>query len=192
MVAMNPQTSPTEAFVSFSAEVRDVTVEQLLSVMANFANMGIPKVHLLLSTPGGSVMHGINAYNVLKGMPFKLVTHNVGNVDSIGNAIFLAGDERYACAHSTFMFHGVAYNGGNQTFDPKLAKERLDSLIADQARIGSIIIDRTSLPKVEVDGFFENAKTLTAEDALSGAIVHGIRDVTIPPGSPVATLVFNR
>ena len=192
MTNINPQAPPQEAFVSFSAEVDVRTIEQLLNVMANFANMGIPKVHLLLSSPGGSVMHGVNAYNVLKGMPFTLVTHNVGNVDSIGNAIFLAGEERYACAHSTFMFHGVAYNGGNQTFDPKLAQERLESLRADQERIGSIITDRTSLPKSDVDGFFENAKTLTAPDALIGGIVSDIRDVAIPPGCPVATLVFNR
>ena len=64
-------------------------------------------VYLLLSSEVGSVMHGINLYNVLRALPVKLVTHNVGNVDSIGNAIFLAGEERYACQHSTFMFHGV-------------------------------------------------------------------------------------
>jgi ATP-dependent Clp protease protease subunit len=192
MVNVNPQAPPPEAFVSFSAEVDVKTVEQLLSVMANFANSGVPKVHLLLSSPGGSVMHGINAYNVLKGMPFTLVTHNVGNVDSIGNAIFLAGDERYACEHSTFMFHGVAYNGGNLIYDPKLATERLDGLKADQARIGSIIVDRTNLAKSKVDGFFKNAKTLTAQDALAGGIISEIRPVIIPPGSPVASLVINR
>ena len=64
----------------------------------------------MLSTPGGSVMNGLNLYNVLRGLPITLTTHNVGNVDSIGNAIFLAGQIRYACPHSTFMFHGVAFN----------------------------------------------------------------------------------
>ncbi len=42
-----------------------------------------------------------------EGVPYKLITHNVGNVDSIGNVIFLAAEERYACSTSTFMFHGV-------------------------------------------------------------------------------------
>lgn len=37
-------------------------------------------------------MNGMNLYNVLRPIPFLLVTHNVGNVDSIGNAIFLAGE----------------------------------------------------------------------------------------------------
>ena len=50
----------------------------------------------MISTPGGTVMNGLNLYNVMRAMPFRLTTHNVGNVDSIGNAIFLAGEERYA------------------------------------------------------------------------------------------------
>ena len=36
-------------------------------------------------------MNSLNILHVLIGLPFELITHNVGNVDSIGNAIFLAG-----------------------------------------------------------------------------------------------------
>jgi ATP-dependent protease ClpP protease subunit len=48
----------------------------------------------MLSSPGGHVMLGMNLYNVLRALPIKLTTHNVGNVDSIGNAVFLAGNPR--------------------------------------------------------------------------------------------------
>ena len=191
-MTINPNPVVPAAYISFSAEIDVKTTEGLLNIMAQCANQKVPEVHLLLSTPGGSVMHGINIYNVLRGMPFRLITHNVGNVDSIGNAIFLAADERYACPHSTFMFHGIAYNGGAQTFDAKLARERLDSLKADEARVGTIITDRSSLTQSQVARFFRSAKTLTAQDAQSNGIVHGIQDVVIPPGSTVATLVFNR
>ena len=101
---------PPVVYVSFSAEINANTTESLIATMANLANEAVPEVHLLFSTPGGLVMNGMNLYNVLRAMPFKLVTHNVGNVDSIGNAIFLAGEERYACPHSTFMFHGVGFD----------------------------------------------------------------------------------
>lgn len=46
---------------------------------------------------------------MLRAFPFKLVTHNVGNMDSIGNAVFLAGEQRLACPHSTFMFRLTGY-----------------------------------------------------------------------------------
>ncbi len=51
-------------------------------------------VRLLLSTPGGQVMAGITGYNFLRALPFRLVIHNAGNIDSIRNAIFLAGPIR--------------------------------------------------------------------------------------------------
>ena len=97
---------PKTVYVSFSAEIVPHTTESLIALLANQVNQGVQVVHLLLSTPGGSVMHGMNLYNILRGLPLELITHNVGNVDSIGNAVFLAGEKRYAAQHSTFMFHG--------------------------------------------------------------------------------------
>ena len=101
-------TPAQEAFVSLSADINASTAETLMAVVFQQMTQGVKIVHLLMSTPGGDVMAGINLYNVLSGLPIHLITHNVGNVDSIGNAIFLAGKERYCCRHSTFMFHGSA------------------------------------------------------------------------------------
>lgn len=80
MFAMNgpPQTQanpPEIVYVSFSAEVSPHTTESLLAVMANCVNQKVKTIYLLLSTPGGSVMNGLNIYNVLVGMPFELITH---------------------------------------------------------------------------------------------------------------------
>jgi ATP-dependent protease ClpP protease subunit len=82
---VQPVAQPTR-FVSFSAEIIPATTEVLIAAMAQCANEGVEDVQLLLSTPGGTVMNGLNLYNVLRAMPFKLTTHNVGNVDSIGNS----------------------------------------------------------------------------------------------------------
>lgn len=150
-------------------------------------------VYLLMSTPGGSVMNGMNLYNVLKAMPFKLTTHNVGNVDSIGNAIFLAGDSRYAAPHSTFMFHGVGFDvPAGARFEEKLLRERLAGIMADQKRIGAIIEERTQLTPEQVEGLFREASTKDATYAASVGIVDEIRDVEIPPGAPILSLVFQR
>ncbi len=188
MAIAQPQVQPHPAYVTFSAEVNEKTVQNLLTIMGNCAAQNFTEVRLLISTQGGSVMHGINAYNVLLGMPFKLVTHNAGNVDSIGNAIFLAGQERLACPHSTFMFHGAAFNGGNAIFDAKATKERLDSLKADQARISSIITSRSSLTASVVAGYFRGAKVLTAQDALHHGVATGVQDIAIPTGAPVVVV----
>lgn len=137
-------------------------------------------------------MCGLNLYNVLRAMPFKLTTHNVGNVDSIGNAIFLAGARRLACPHSTFMFHGVGFDVKGARFEEKDLRERLDGILADQKRIGTIITERTKIPPEEVEALFRQAQTKDAAFAASCGIVDEICDVEIPAGCPVVSLVFQR
>jgi ATP-dependent protease ClpP protease subunit len=180
-------------YVSFSAEINPKTTESLLAVLAQQVTDGFDEVYLLLSTPGGTVMNGINLYNVMRSMPFRLITHNVGNVDSIGNAIFLAGEERYACPNSTFMFHGVGFDI-NQAIrlEEKNVRETLGSLLSDQKRIGDIIASRTTIMGREIRKLFREAQTKDAAYARANGIINDIRDVQIPSGAPILQLVFQR
>ena len=187
-----PERAPL-VYVSFSAEINVKTTESLIAVLSNLANLNVGAVNLLISTPGGSVMNGLNLYNVLKGMPFELTTHNVGNVDSIGNMVFLAGRRRYATATATFMFHGVGFTldkGGR--LEEKDLRERLDGILSDQTRIGQVISQHTRLTEEEVAGLFRQAQTKDAHFAVEKGIVDEIREVQIPPGAPVIPLVFQR
>lgn len=194
--AVQPQAAqpgPKTIYVSFSAEITMQTTEALLGVLAQQSAQGIERVYLMLSTPGGQVNCGINIYNVLRAMPFHLITHNVGNVDSIGNVVFLAGEERYACPHSTFMFHGVGFDM-KQPFrlEEKSLTEHLQSLQADQSRIAEILKERTNLDPKEVNRLFFQAQTKDAAYARAHGIVNDVRDVQIPPGNPILQLVFQR
>jgi ATP-dependent protease ClpP protease subunit len=153
----------------------------------------VDEVYLLLSTPGGSVMNGINLYNVMRSFPFKLTTHNVGNIDSIGNAVFLSGQKRYACPNSTFMFHGVGFDcPAGLRFEEKIMRERLDGIMQDQKRIGTIIKSRTNLNEKQIRNLFREARTKDANYALSVGIIHEIREVQVPPGNTIISLVFQR
>ena len=186
-----PQDTPVVC-ISFSAEINPTTTENLIAAMANCANSKVQTVCLLLSTSGGIVMNGLNLYNVLKGMPFELIVHNVGNVDSIGNVVFLAGAKRYATQNATFMFHGVGFTAPNSRLEEKNLRERLDGILNDQKRIGSIISQHTKLTGQQIARFFRQAQTKDANFALSSGIIHDIRDVQIPKGCPVISLVFKR
>ena len=181
-------------YLSFSSEVSQKTTEALLGTCADLANKGTGTVHLMLSTPGGSVLNGITIYNVLRAMPFKLITHNVGGVNSIGNVVFLAGDERYAVPNATFMFHGVGFDVTQPTrFEEKLLRERLDSVESDQRKIAAIINDRASFSDhQEVASLFLKAATKDPAYALDRGIIDDIREVEIPRGAPIVQLVFQR
>jgi ATP-dependent Clp protease, protease subunit len=195
MLRPNPalQAPPNTVYVSFSAEIIPHTTESLIATITNLTNQGVKQIYLMLSTPGGSVMHGMNIYNVLRALPIELITHNVGNVDSIGNAVFLAGSKRYACPHSTFMFHGVGFDVPQQTrIEEKFLRERLDGIVSDQKRIGSVIEDRTQISREDIAKLFLEAQTKDAAFAASCGIIDEIRDVQIPQGAPVYSLVFQR
>ena len=181
------------AYISFSAEINPSTTEALLAAFANFVNQAFREICLLLSTPGGSVVHGINVYNILRGLPISLTTHNVGNVDSIGTVIFLAGNRRYACPQANFMLHGVAFAsiGPAQFFERNL-QERIESLRADQQRIAAIYQDRTGINAQEAEQLFLREQTINASEAVNRGLIHEVRDVQVPAGSPIFQLVFNR
>lgn len=184
---------PPVVYVSFSADINPTTAESLIAAMTNLANQKVPRVYLMISTPGGSVMNGMNVYNVLRAMPFELTTHNVGNVDSIGNVIFLAGSRRYAVPHSTFMFHGVGFNTPpNQRLEEAFLRERLNSILADQRRIGAIIAQNSDLTPAKIAKLFSTAQTKDATYAVRCGIVHEIKDANIPDGVPIVSLVFQR
>jgi ATP-dependent protease ClpP protease subunit len=188
-----PPQIPDTVYVSFSAEINANTSETLIATISNLSNKNVKNVYLMISTPGGNVMNGMNLYNILRALPTRLITHNVGNIDSIGNAVFLSGVERFACAHSTFMFHGVGFDlNGQFRLEEKFLKEKLDTIGIEHKRIGSIIEERTKLERESISKLFLEAQTKDATFALGCGIVQEIKDVNIPPGATVIPLVFQR
>jgi ATP-dependent protease ClpP protease subunit len=188
-----PSVPGSVRYVSFSADINLQTAESLIGLLARYTNEGVTEVHLLLSTRGGDVMYGMTLYSTLRAFPFTLVTHNVGNVNSIGNAVFLAGDHRETAPHATFMFHGVGFDTvPGQRLERKVLRECLNGLQADEKRISEIFADRTTLSLRSAQNLFREARTKDASYAKANGIVHNIKDIEIPPGVLVDAFTFNR
>jgi len=188
-VAITPQVH----YISFSADINPTTTETLLGVCGDLANKGVSTIYFLISTPGGNVMNGMNIYNALRALPVRIVMHNVGNVDSIGNIVFLAGQERYSCPNATFMFHGVGFDQTDPIrLEEKLLQEHLDSISADHVRMARILSERTKLSADDANKLFQQAQTRDPNFALDKGIVHGIKDAAVPKGAPFLQLVFKR
>jgi ATP-dependent protease ClpP protease subunit len=187
------KTKPKVTYISFSAEITPQTTETLIAACSEQAKNRVETVYLLFSTAGDSVMHGIYLYNMLRAFPFELITHNVGNVESIGNAVFLAGSKRYACSNSIFKFHGVGWSvKGESRVEEKSLKEHLSSIKKDNERFSSIIRERTKLKAKNISNLFQKTWTKDVDFALRAGIIHEIREVNILPGNTILSLVFKR
>ena len=62
-------------------------------------------ITVIVSSFGGCVYTGLRIYDVLRDCRSLIITIGEGKVMSMGTVVYLAGDERYASANTTFMFH---------------------------------------------------------------------------------------
>ena len=143
-----------ELYIRFMAPVIPETTDQLVRVLDKAIQSKIERINLMLSSPGGSVFHGLSLFNFLKGMPIEVNTYNFGSVDSIGVIIFCAGQKRFSVPHARFLIHGVRFNAkGGVSFDEMQLQEHLKSVKIDQENIARVIADTTgkALHKIEED-----------------------------------------
>jgi len=170
-----------EAYIRFMAPVVPQTTDQLFRIIDNKIREKVDKVHLLISSPGGSVFHGLSLYNFLKGSPIEVDTYNFGSVDSIGVVIFCAGTKRYSVPHARFLIHGVRFNfSGNASFDEKQIEEHLKSVKIDQSNIARVIADNTGKPTHKIEEDMMNRTTLNPNEAKDYGLVHEIKSALFP------------
>ena len=179
--------------IRFFAPVIDATVNALMSAVDQKMKQGIKDFIILISSPGGSVIHGLSAYNYLKGLPASITTHNFGSVDSIGIVIYCAGSRRLSVPQARFFFHGVsAQFRGEQNLEEKLLEERLKGLRIDVENIAKIIAANTGKNFKDITDAMIERTTLNPEEAQSWGLVHEIKSELFETGSEVIAIQFQQ
>jgi ATP-dependent Clp protease protease subunit len=170
-----------EAWIRFMAPVDPRTAANLFQIVDLKIKEKCERLHLMLSSPGGMVFHGLSLYNFLKGAPVEVYTYNFGSVDSIGVVVFCAGDKRFSVPHARFLIHGVSVNFvGNQSLDEKDLEERLKGLQIDYKNIARVIADTTQKPTDRVLDDMNSRITLNPQEAKDYGLVHEIKSSLFP------------
>ena len=178
-----------EHFVKFYASVTSSTAIQLQQIVEQSLRQGLKKLHILLSTPGGSVHDGISLYNFLRGLPIEVCTYNFGSVDSIGVVIFCAGGQRFSVQNARFLLHPVAMQVfGDQVFDEPGMEEKLNALKADQKNIANVISGTTGKSVADILGLIHKRTTLDPNTALEMGLVTEIKQSLIPVGASLFSI----
>jgi ATP-dependent Clp protease protease subunit len=170
-----------EAYIRFMSPVHPQSTDQLFQILDRKLKEKCERIHLMISSPGGSVFHGLSLYNFIRGAPVQVYTYNFGSVDSIGVVIFCAGEKRFSVPHARFLIHGVQANFmANQSVDEKGLEERLKGLQIDYKNIARVIADTAQRPADKVQDDMNNRTTLNPQEAKDYGLVHEIKSELFP------------
>lgn len=89
--------------VHFLTDVTVASVTNLMDVClkaVSNTNQPATEIKLYISSKGGDTVSGFTAYNFLKSLGVKVTTHNLSNVESIANVIYLTSSPTFALRDS--------------------------------------------------------------------------------------------
>ena|SRR5438876_572493 len=175
--------------IRFFAPVEANSINALLTTIDQSLTAGAKKVVLLISSPGGTVFHGLSAYNFLKGIPAEVVTHNFGSVDSIGVVLYCAGSRRLSVPHARFLLHGVSAGfQQNERLEEQQLEERLKALQIDMLNIAKVVSSNIGKTVEDVNTAMLERITLSPDEAKKWGLVHEIESTLFEPGSQIISI----
>lgn len=179
-----------DGWIRFMAPVANHTADALIRAIDQKLSRDIQRLHVMLSTPGGSVFHGLSIHNLLRGAPVPVSTYNFGSVDSIGVVIFCAGSERICVPHARFLIHNVSLAlPGNTPMDGKQLEETLKLLNSDHGNIARVISDTSGKKLKDVNKMMDQRTTLSPNEAKEIGLVTNVRSQLFPEGADM-TMIY--
>lgn len=173
-------------YIHFTAEVNEKSINKLISIVVDNVNKGEKELTLLLSTPGGQITWGLAAFNTFKMLPITKIFWNIGNIDSIGVMLFLAGDERYCVPNSRFLFHDVSLNiTGAINLSESNLRLNADSISHDRNAIAELSATVTKQDANLINDMMKNGKIANIKDAKDLGYIHEEKLFTLPEGQQI-------
>jgi len=178
----------SDLYVQFIAEINTETFARLTEILEQAVRGSTDRLHLLLSTPGGSVSHGLTLYTLLRGLPLEVWTYNIGQVDSVGVVVYCAGKKRLAAPQTRFLLHGISVELSG-LYNARALRERLTALEADQQNICRVIAEATGQAIEKIERDLEAHLTLLPEQAQACRLVDEVRTEIVQPDAEILTIL---
>jgi ATP-dependent Clp protease protease subunit len=167
------------------------TVPVLIQSVSDRVGKGARSVLLAISSPGGNIYWGVTAYNFLRGLGIEVITHNVGQVDSVAAVIYCAGDRRLCVPDARFVIHGVSltFQGTDPALSEKDLRSRITMLERDRDTIATILATRTGEPLDDVKADMLNERIMAAPEAQAYGFVTEITPQVFDPAQEIIQIV---
>ena len=172
-------------YITFVGAIDKPLVNKFIAFRTNAVNAHKPdELYFMLASNGGDVDSGFVLYNYLQALQggMKVTMHNIGNIDSIANVIFLSGEKRFASPNASFHFHGVGMNVSG-AMSRNALKETLSRCEGMENRIIKTISSRSKLSTDTLEGLFSQGEGKAVDFALEHGIIEAIKVPSVPSGA---------
>ena len=177
-------------YIIFTADVQKDQVAKLRNAITEAVNTGESEIYLAISSGGGNVFEGLSISALIKSLPIKVTTHNIGQIDSVANAIYAAGSERFASANSSFLFHGVSMNLQNPSASEHALQELYENIKRFRTAIATATATYVGIQLSEINDLMtkNGGSILSASEAVTKTIVHKVVEFNIPQGTQFVSI----
>lgn len=178
-------------YINYCGAITHNNVTALRSFLTQYINNpNFVQLYFVISSDGGSVNAGVELYNFLRSLSerFIITMHNIGQISSIANIVYLAGANRFASPQSMFLLHGVKQPIPQGAYSIHQLEEWVSSLKENQERLCQIIAYHTKLSKKSLEKLFIGGKAHNTEFALkNGIMTHATHEFILPKGAVFTT-----
>lgn len=123
------------------------------------------------------VDEGMSLYGFIRSLPVEIAVHNIGQIDSIALAVYLAGARRLANPNATFLIHDLYFPQPVPVSNRHQAADINVGLSSARSKVTDILKSRTKMTDEQFERlrFLDEASVKTAAVAKEMGITHEIR-----------------
>jgi ATP-dependent protease ClpP protease subunit len=181
--------APPDAYILFPRMIIPETAAGLLGAVTSLLNEGAHRLTVSMSSVGGGIPAAFALYSNLCALPVHLTMHNIGDIQSAANVVFVAGDERSASPKSNFTFHAptVTFQAEAEV-DETLLTQHAKDLAEGETRTRTVLKERTRMTAAKIDALKRGQNTVDSDTARRLGLIDRIVDLQIPEGAHVVTV----
>ena len=170
--------------IHFSSSITAISAQALRDICLQALQQGASELRIHLSCDGGSNFHGFALFNFLRSLPIPLTIHNIGNVESMGVVVYLAGQRRIANLHSRFLIHPLHWDFGQGRVDLPRLNEYSARLNDDVERYAKIFEEVAGSEKLDIRPHLtSNHRILDSQSAVEIGLCQDVAEATLPSDS---------
>jgi ATP-dependent Clp protease, protease subunit len=185
-----PPPPPERAVINFIVPIDSNTMNMLLSIVNNQVRLGVKKITIVISSPGGDTASAFAAYNILRNVPAEITTFNAGNIDSAALLVYCAGKYRYSFpSPARFLIHSNALTlGTNVPLDYNFLDAQMQQIKSLNAEIVQVLAANSNEKPAEIESMMKGQTIVSPEEAREWGLVQDIRTNFMEPGAVFVTV----